>query len=63
MGRTVVVVGGGSTYTPELIEGFAARRDRLDVEEIRLLDVDAERLDVVGGLASRILRRQGGRAG
>jgi 6-phospho-beta-glucosidase len=55
----VVVVGGGSTYTPELIEGFADRDAALHVEDLVLLDVDAERLDVVGGLARRMLDRRG----
>jgi 6-phospho-beta-glucosidase len=55
----VVVVGGGSTYTPELIEGFANRDSALHVEDLVLLDVDAERLDVVGGLARRMLERRG----
>src|SRR5438034_11826948 len=59
MGVKVAVVGGGSTYTPELVEGFVTRADRLPVDELALLDVDAERLDVVGGLAGRILRRAG----
>ena len=55
MGIKIAVVGGGSTYTPELIEGFHRRRDRLPVDELVLLDIDAERLAVVGGLARRIL--------
>jgi 6-phospho-beta-glucosidase len=55
----VVVVGGGSTYTPELIEGFADRDGSLHVEDLVLLDVDAERLDIVGGLARRMLERRG----
>jgi len=55
----VVVVGGGSTYTPELIEGFADRDAALHVEDLVLLDVDAERLAVVGGLAGRMLERRG----
>jgi len=55
----VVVVGGGSTYTPELIEGFAARSHAFDVDDLVLLDVDAERLAVVGGLARRMLDRAG----
>jgi 6-phospho-beta-glucosidase len=55
----VVVVGGGSTYTPELIEGFADRDAALHVEDLVLLDVDAERLAVVGGLARRMLERRG----
>ena len=53
----VAVIGGGSTYTPELIEGLAARRDRLPITELVLHDVDADRLGIVGGLAARMLRR------
>ena len=59
MGVKVAVVGGGSTYTPELVEGFVTRGDRLTVDELALLDIDAERLEVVGGLAERMLRRAG----
>jgi 6-phospho-beta-glucosidase len=59
MGVKVAVVGGGSTYTPELVEGFVTRGDRLPVDELVLLDIDAERLAVVGGLAERMLRRVG----
>ena len=57
MGVKVAVIGGGSTYTPELIEGFHTRRDRLPVDELVLHDIDDERLEVVGGLARRILQR------
>ncbi len=57
MGVKIAVVGGGSTYTPELIEGFHIRRDRLPVDELVLHDIDTERLEVVGGLARRILER------
>ena len=59
MGVKVAVVGGGSTYTPELIEGFHTRRDRLPVDELVLQDIDDERLEVVGGLARRILEKHG----
>ncbi|HEY1332113.1 MAG TPA: 6-phospho-beta-glucosidase [Actinomycetota bacterium] len=55
----IAVVGGGSTYTPELVDGFVAHGDRLPVDELVLLDPDAQRLEVVGGLASRILSRRG----
>ncbi|OII65704.1 MULTISPECIES: 6-phospho-beta-glucosidase [unclassified Streptomyces] len=55
----LVVVGGGSTYTPELVDGFARLRDVLPVEELVLVDPAAERLEPVGGLARRILARQG----
>jgi 6-phospho-beta-glucosidase len=55
----IAVIGGGSTYTPELIEGFARRTDVLPVDELVLHDISAERLRIVGGLAGRILKRQG----
>jgi 6-phospho-beta-glucosidase len=55
----IAVIGGGSTYTPELIEGLAERGPRLGLAEIVLHDIDRERLDVVGGLAGRILSRRG----
>jgi 6-phospho-beta-glucosidase len=55
----VAVIGGGSTYTPELVSGLARERDRLDVSELVLHDVDSARLDVVGGLAGRMLDRAG----
>ena len=59
MGVKVAVVGGGSTYTPELVEGFVRRADRFPVDELVLLDPDPERLEVVGGLAGRMLERAG----
>ncbi|MCQ4045423.1 6-phospho-beta-glucosidase [Streptantibioticus rubrisoli] len=55
----LAVVGGGSTYTPELIDGFARLRDTLPVSELVLIDPAAERLELVGGLARRILAKQG----
>ncbi len=59
MALKVAVIGGGSTYTPELVDGFARRREVLPVDELVLHDIDAERLRVVGGLAGRILERAG----
>ena len=59
MGVKLAVVGGGSTYTPELIDGIARRAERLPVDELVLLDIDADRLQVVGGLAKRMLDRLG----
>ena len=59
MGLKVAVVGGGSTYTPELIEGFARRAATLPIDELVLLDPDRDRLDIVGGLAGRMLRKAG----
>jgi 6-phospho-beta-glucosidase len=55
----LTVVGGGSTYTPELVDGFARLRDTLPVEELVLVDPAADRLELVGGLARRIFARQG----
>jgi 6-phospho-beta-glucosidase len=52
-----MVVGGGSTYTPELVEGFGRRAGVLPVDELVLYDIAPERLRVVGGLAERILAR------
>ena len=57
MGVKIAVVGGGSTYTPELIEGITVRGDRLPVDELVLLDPDPDRAEVVGGLARRMLDR------
>jgi 6-phospho-beta-glucosidase len=53
----ITVVGGGSTYTPELVEGFGRRAGVLPVDELVLYDIAPERLRVVGGLAGRILAR------
>lgn len=59
VGAKVAVVGGGSTYTPELVEGFCDHEDRLLVDELVLLDPDVDRLEVVAGLARRILEHRG----
>ncbi|YCK42332.1 6-phospho-beta-glucosidase [Actinomadura sp. ATCC 39365] len=55
----LAVIGGGSTYTPELIDGFARLRDELPLTEIALIDPDATRLDLVAGVSRRMLRRAG----
>ncbi|MCS0638585.1 6-phospho-beta-glucosidase [Streptomyces sp. LP05-1] len=55
----LTVVGGGSTYTPELVDGFARLRDTLPITELVLVDPAADRLELVGGLARRIFARQG----
>lgn len=55
----LAVVGGGSTYTPELVDGFARLRDTLAISELVLVDPAADRLELVGGLARRIFARQG----
>ncbi|MEU8459706.1 6-phospho-beta-glucosidase [Streptomyces sp. NPDC029003] len=55
----LAVVGGGSTYTPELIDGFARLRDTLPITELVLVDPATERLELIGALARRIFARQG----
>jgi 6-phospho-beta-glucosidase len=54
----VAVIGGGSTYTPELVSGLSRERDRIDIRELALQDIDPERREVVGGMAARMLARQ-----
>jgi len=55
----MAIVGGGSTYTPELVEGLCDHEDRLEVDELVLLDPDPDRLGPVAGLAERILHHRG----
>ena len=54
----VAVIGGGSTYTPELVDGLAREGERLDVRDLVLQDIDPERREVVGAMARRMLERQ-----
>ncbi len=51
----VAVIGGGSTYTPELVNGFLQRTASFPLTELWLVDIDAERLRVVGGFAQRMV--------
>ena len=55
----VAVIGGGSTYTPELINGFLARRETFPVDELWLMDISQERLDIVGRFAQRMVESKG----
>ena len=55
----LAVVGGGSTYTPELVDGVARLADDVKVTELVLVDPDQARLDVVGPVSARIMRRYG----
>ena len=54
----ITVVGGGSTYTPELVDGIARLRDEIEVDQLVLCDPDATRLDVVAGVSQRIANRR-----
>lgn len=56
----LAVIGGGSTYTPELIDGVLQRRDRLPITEIHLCDIHEERLDIVASFARRMVEAAGG---
>jgi 6-phospho-beta-glucosidase len=58
-GVKIAVIGAGSTYTPELVEGIVRLRESLAVTEVVLHDTDRARLDTVGSAAVRILRAQG----
>src|SRR5512139_232137 len=55
----VAVIGGGSTYTPELVNGFLARMDQFPLDELWLMDIDEERLRIVGGFARRMVEAKG----
>ncbi|MFX3625161.1 MAG: 6-phospho-beta-glucosidase [Ectobacillus sp.] len=60
-GIKIVTIGGGSSYTPELIEGFIKRYDELPVRELWLVDIPAgeEKLNIVGALAKRMVKKAG----
>ncbi|MEA4943425.1 MAG: 6-phospho-beta-glucosidase [Propionicimonas sp.] len=55
----LAIVGGGSTYTPELVDGFARLREQLPLAELVLVDPDPHRLDLVAGISRRMLARAG----
>lgn len=55
----ITVIGGGSSYTPEIIDGFIKRKDELPIGEIDLVDIEEgkEKLSIVGDLAKRMLKK------
>jgi len=55
----LAVIGGGSTYTPELVDGLCRLSAGLPVDELVLMDPSLERLDLVGGVSRRILKAFG----
>ncbi len=57
----VCVIGAGSTYTPELLSGFIDRQDEFPLDELWLMDIDKERLQIVGGFAERMAHAHGAR--
>lgn len=60
-GIKIATIGGGSSYTPELVEGFIRRYENLPVDELWLVDIPEgqEKLDTVGALAQRMVKRAG----
>lgn len=55
----LAVIGGGSTYTPELIDGIIKRNTRLPITSIYLLDITIERLEIVANFAKRMVKAAG----
>lgn len=55
----LAVVGAGSTYTPEVIDGLVRLRELIDIDDLWLHDTNDERLRIVSGLARRMLDRAG----
>lgn len=56
MGLKLTVIGAGSTYTPELIQGIIDCAESFPVEKLYLVDIDAPKLEIVGGLIERMLK-------
>ena len=55
----VAVIGSGSTYCPELIDGFLKAQDSLKLKKISFMDIDKRKREIVGGLCIRMLRAAG----
>ncbi|MEJ2749647.1 MAG: 6-phospho-beta-glucosidase [Anaerolineae bacterium] len=55
----VAVIGGGSSYTPELINGFIERANSFPISELWLMDILPQRLEIVGGFAKRMVAAKG----
>ena len=57
----IVTIGGGSSYTPELIEGYIKRKDQLPIKDIVLVDIEEgkEKLEIVGEMAKRMVKAAG----
>lgn len=60
-GLKIAVIGGGSSYTPEIIEGFIKRYNELPVKNLYLVDIEEgkEKLNIVGNLAKRMVENAG----
>ena len=58
-GFKLTIVGAGSTYTPELIEGLSQWRDKLQTREVALYDIDEKRLKIMHAFCQRYARKLG----
>jgi 6-phospho-beta-glucosidase len=60
-GLKIAVIGGGSSYTPEIVEGFIQKYEQLPIRELWLVDIEAGRhkLEIVGELAKRMVAKSG----
>lgn len=56
-GLKVCVIGAGSTYTPELIDGFIKRKKEMPIARMSLMDIDEHKLNIVGNLAIRMAEK------
>ncbi len=55
----MTIIGGGSTYTPELVEGIIKHYPVLPVTELCLMDINEQRLEILGGLSQRMFHHRG----
>ncbi len=55
----IAVIGAGSSYTPELVEGLVRAREELNISHVAMMDINEEKLGIVGGLAGRMLQAAG----
>ena len=58
-GLKIAIIGSGSTYTPELIEGLINKKDSLPLKELYLMDTEDRKLNIVGGLSQRMIKAAG----
>ena len=58
-GLKIAIIGSGSTYTPELIEGLINKKDSLPLKELYLMDIEDRKLNIVGGLSQRMIKAAG----
>ena len=56
---TVAVIGSGSTYCPELVDGFLKAQDTLKLKKISFMDIDERKRNIVGNLCIRMLEKAG----